>query len=144
MTLLAKLWSFDKTLKFWILFQRYYQKKKQSINNMLRVTMFPEELVAMVGAALSYLPGAPVTTYLSLTAPGGPRPRVTVFSPGVPGVLTTQNTHSTTIRNWNDTAGCMIIPDASPPEQLSPFQAGWQGPWSCSTQCQINIGLPQV
>ena len=66
---------------------------------MLRVTMFPEELVAMVGAALSYLPGAPVTTYLSLTAPGGPRPRVTVFSPGVPGVLTTQNTHSTTIRN---------------------------------------------
>ena len=33
MTLLAKLWSFDKTLKIWILFLRYYQKKNSSIDD---------------------------------------------------------------------------------------------------------------
>ena len=52
--------------------------------------MFPEELWAVSGAALSLL------TRKSPTAPGGPRPGVCLFSPGV---LTTQNTHSTTIRN---------------------------------------------
>ena len=64
---------------------------------MMSVTMFPEELVTMWGAALSLLAPAPVTRK-SLTAPGSPRPRLFLFSPGV---LTTENTHSTTIRNWN-------------------------------------------